>query len=499
MVNVCYSTWDEFRTITSKREVVCFGGGNWFKRLLSSHPEQYIKGVIDSYLSTEEMSILSYAGSTFKLYSLDEMAESISKDTIVLLTSLSYVDMIIALDKYEQFHDVDVYIYPLMEELYEEYELVKNDIQEKRNKRSNITINSRLKVYQIWEVIPRTQTAGGKAPRDVCRILEKRGINTIEVHRADEDNANGAEWVIQRARDDWSKVYEQIPEEAVLILQEPFREKLNYRNECLIRLKKNKSVKIISIIHDIERIRIMSSSSYMDKEYEFALQLADVMIVHNEVMKNYVEKHGGLGKCIISLEIFDYLYDGMIGDNIRQNEGVVYAGSLEERKCPFVYELNDISSINFQLYGPDYSEPNNSIDMGNVVYRGSFDADILPSVIRGGYGLIWDGDRLDTCAGGPGNYLKYNNPHKLSLYYVSGLPIVIWSQAAEALFVTENQTGIVIDSIYDLPNKLSNVTLEEYELMRSNATRIASRLRGGYYMNKAISNALKVLHVDDYI
>lgn len=62
---------------------------------------------------------------------------------------------------------------------------------------------------------------------------------------------------------------------------------------------------------------------------------------------------------------------------------------------------------------------------------------------------MWDGDGINGCSGNTGEYLRYNNPHKLSLYMVSGLPVVIWSKAAEAEFVINNNVGVVVDDIND--------------------------------------------------
>ena len=32
--------------------------------------------------------------------------------------------------------------------------------------------------------------------------------------------------------------------------------------------------------------------------------------------------------------------------------------------------------------------------------------------MEGSFGLVWDGTSKDTCIGGFGEYLKFNNPHK---------------------------------------------------------------------------------------
>ena len=59
----------------------------------------------------------------------------------------------------------------------------------------------------------------------------------------------------------------------------------------------------------------------------------------------------------------------------------------------------------------------------NETYFGSFLPDELPAALEGGFGLVWDGDSAETCSGVFGEYLRYNNSHKASLYLASGFPL----------------------------------------------------------------------------
>ena len=84
----------------------------------------------------------------------------------------------------------------------------------------------------------------------------------------------------------------------------------------------------------------------------------------------------------------------------------------------------------------------------------------------------------------------YNNPHKLSLYLVSGLPVVIWSKAAEAKFVKENKVGIVVDSIGQFNEMFDTINEEEYYEMVENANKISDKLRHGKYLENIIREFL---------
>lgn len=106
--------------------------------------------------------------------------------------------------------------------------------------------------------------------------------------------------------------------------------------------------------------------------------------------------------------------------------------------------------------------------------------------MNGDFGLVWDGPESKTCTGVYGDYLKFNNPHKTSLYLASGLPIIIWKEAAMAQFVLKNECGIVIDSLDDIEFKLSKISSASYRKMKMNAEEIGKKLRSGHFTRSAL-------------
>ena len=109
--------------------------------------------------------------------------------------------------------------------------------------------------------------------------------------------------------------------------------------------------------------------------------------------------------------------------------------------------------------------------------------------MNGKYGLVWVGDSIDTCKGGKGEYLKINNPHKLSLYLAVGLPVIIWDEVTEAEFVKRENVGLTVSSLYELPDKLAVISDSDYTVMKNNAARIGEKLRNGEYMTRALKTA----------
>ena len=140
------------------------------------------------------------------------------------------------------------------------------------------------------------------------------------------------------------------------------------------------------------------------------------------------------------------------------------------------------------LYGVNFSEEI-AQNAGNIIYHGSVPSDIIPEKFSKGFGLVWDGDRIDTCSGNTGTYLRYNNPHKLSLYLSAGLPVIIWDEAAEKPFVMENQVGFAVHSLYEIEEKLNSLTEKEYFNFVKHAEHMAKKLKAGEYTRLALKTA----------
>ena len=158
----------------------------------------------------------------------------------------------------------------------------------------------------------------------------------------------------------------------------------------------------------------------------------------------------------------------------------IIAGNLDRKKCGYVYHLPD--DVDFHLYGPNYTGGESE----HKRYYGSFPPSELPAKLEGDFGLVWDGSSVDTCAGVYGEYLRVNNPHKTSLYLASGIPVIIWKEAALAEFVEAQGVGITISSLQELHTRLERLSKDEYEQMLARVSVISDNLTSGYYTKKAL-------------
>lgn len=260
----------------------------------------------------------------------------------------------------------------------------------------------------------------------------------------------------------------------------------------LLDIIKKQNIKIIIFVHDLNVIRrgfnyfqpwvrlSIPKHEIYNEEYEI-LKRADYIIVHNYKMYDVIKK--SFKKInILTLNCFDYL-SNYIDDKkciYEYNNSIVIAGNLSINKAKYIYLLPKTN--NFYLYGVGY---NDKITQSNVKYCGSFyPNELIPQISKYSFGLIWDGKSINTCNGTFGNYLKYNNPHKLSLYLAAGLPVIVWTKSAIAKFVIDNNIGICVNNLNEINDKISKIN---YDLLKNNAIKIGEKIRKGYFLNTCLN------------
>lgn len=345
-----------------------------------------------------------------------------------------------------------------------------------------------MNLFQILEVNDIVYNNSiSKVTFDVASVAEKCKFKTIRISWN-----NSAGNCVERLKKnlryffDWSRCYKEITNNSIVLLQHP----LHVANGRILRkLKIDKKVKYISVIIDIEELRKYYYNDFHKKEFELMSDIADVLVVHNNIMAQFLIEKGIDKEKIINIESFDYLQNN---DNVVEFEkSITFAGNLDMTQCSFLSKLNQIKDIKINLYGSNFDK--NLIESSNIIYNGTFSVDEIPKKLNRGFGLVWNGDSIDTCSGDFGQYLKYNNPHKLSLYLSCGLPVVIWKQAAQAEFVKKYNVGICVDNLKEAGKIISNMNENDYKKLQMSVDKIKPLLCSGYFVTKAIKQALNLL------
>ncbi|ATF64625.1 galactofuranosyltransferase [Streptococcus gordonii] len=331
------------------------------------------------------------------------------------------------------------------------------------------------------------KNAGNKARNDVEAILISEGYKGLELKVENWYKMNFFKAQKHKYRATKS-VLDQLGAGDELLIQFPIIHHTFFISR-LIKQAQKRGVKFYLLIHDVETLRHAAGSEVKFRhkvrnyfQEKKALTSVDGIIVHNDIMKKVLVGQGVPADKMVSLEIFDYLIPNFEGKTAPQkDQPIIVAGNLNPTKSGYLYNLPSHPAYN--LYGVGYDE---SRALKNTSYFGSFMPDDLPTALEGSFGLVWDGDSSETCQGSYGNYLRFNNSHKASLYLASGFPVVVWKESALAHFILEKSCGIAVASLHDLEAALENLTEKEYADLSENARRIGKDLREGYYLRSAL-------------
>lgn len=318
--------------------------------------------------------------------------------------------------------------------------------------------------------------AGSKARRDALKIAVNSGYRHIRLF----DNGKARLVIALELIQGCFRAICSAGNGDNILIQYPYRPML--LNRILFGVlrvgRKIKKYDVSVLIHDLSGLRDEIPED-MDRtvklKNELYMMRSCSLIYHNEKMRDVCENILPAYSYYI-LGLFDYLYSG--GICLREYcdmPVVMVAGNLSKDKCGYVYELSSVDGVAFDLYGANYDGQ----DSENVRYRGKFSPEELILHLDGQFGLVWDGDTVETCGGARGNYLRYNNPHKLSLYIAAGVPLIVWKQSALAGFVEENGIGICVDSLKELPGIFKTLDDDKYRKMITNIERIKEEISNG--------------------
>ena len=333
------------------------------------------------------------------------------------------------------------------------------------------------------------KNAGNKARNDVEEIVKREGYQAL-VLSVD----NWYEMSTLKAQLHKSKAFgqalNQLKQGDELLIQFPMLHHSFFTTHHVKKAQK-KGVKVHFIIHDLEVLRYANLDTVPLKhkirvqiQESGLLDAADGIIAHNPIMKSVLVDKGIDADKIVSLGIFDYLIP-----NFQEKSGqtkdqpMIVAGNLAQEKAGYLYALPAEPAYN--LYGVGFDETR---ALANETYFGSFLPDELPAALEGGFGLVWDGDSAETCSGVFGEYLRYNNSHKASLYLASGFPLVVWKQSALSHFVLEKGCGIAVESLHDLKETIDNLSDADYQDLVDNAKRVGQEIRDGHYLKTALKH-----------
>lgn len=275
------------------------------------------------------------------------------------------------------------------------------------------------------------------------------------------------------------RVFTGLPKGAVVVVQFPVYPRIH---QLLVKmLSWRKQVTVICFIADIDGLKT-GDGVLLQKEIE-TYRRFNYFIVHNTAMERWVRGFAP-NSVVRQITFFDFLTQPVIKPRDHQG-GVVFAGNLA--KSGFLHRLDELKPpVQLALYGAGAGQLDHWPPY--VHFKGIYDPYSLPQHLEGSYGLVWDGDSVDGCAGPLGAYMAYISHHKLSLYIVAGLPVITATKAASAELVQRYGIGFAVDSLHEMADLIGNTDAATYQTLVNNTREWAQRISKGDCLGAALDS-----------
>ncbi len=352
--------------------------------------------------------------------------------------------------------------------------------------------DNKKRLFQICDRDESLCDAGSKGFKDMAQIAEELGFERLEIKL--ESVEHSVSGFIRRHLGfvrDYIRAYKRITPGSVLLMQHPMYIPMPVRYLVFNRLKK-KNVKFISHVIDVEELRGLMTNRFVKHEFEYMLKHSEVIIAHNQRMLEWFVSRGVSRERLVDVEIFDNIWSGEISKP-KFEKSITVAGSLNLTKSGYLKYLGGVTDYPVHLYGLLVEKDDIRQYFTRAEYHGVFPPEELPKNLTGGFGLVWDGNAAEGGTGPFGDYLKYNDPHKLGLYLSAGLPVIVWKEAAAALFVEKYKVGLCIDNLNEIRDILDNISEEEWNVYSGNAIAISEKIRKGEHFRTAVVKAMDIL------
>ncbi|HKZ67652.1 MAG TPA: hypothetical protein VJ111_14900 [Chitinophagaceae bacterium] len=280
------------------------------------------------------------------------------------------------------------------------------------------------------------------------------------------------------------KIVFQIQKGSVVIFLFPMYAKMVQLLIKLLLLRRN--IRLICFITDIDGIKD-GNPQKLEEDISFFRTLK-YFIVHNHRMQQWLNSKVK-GANSAEIVFFDFLTKP-VEITRKLSRDIVFAGNLEKSSfLEKLYLLKDKQpALHFNLYGS--CQTDSMLQQTNATWHGVERPYDLPQKLQGSFGLLWDGSSIDEPGGSLGDYMQYISHHKLSLYILSGLPVIVPAISGTAGLVKEYKIGITIKSLYEIEDKIKSITNDEYQQMKKNMQPLAEKISTGGCIKEALQKIM---------
>src|SRR4051794_23249550 len=302
------------------------------------------------------------------------------------------------------------------------------------DRRRRATVKSRPRRFVVTR-LNQPPLASAKAPADVRAVCLGQGLAPIDLYNFDRSTARSRLWASVRSAMQLLSSATRLASASDVVVQYP----LGRVNELILRRMKLGS-RSVCLVHDLEMLR---RPTIAPRE-SATLGRFDVVIAHSEAMAATV-RAGQPDVSVIVLEAFDFLGTRPSLPAAQRPRCLYVFGNLSLEKASYLYRLDPRDTgPAIEVYGPNCEV---GLLPQGVRWNGVLDPEHPNLSEVRGFGLVWDGDSATGLAGSMGSYLRYNAPHKFSLYVALGIPVIVPVESAMARVVERYALGTCVASI----------------------------------------------------
>ena len=187
-------------------------------------------------------------------------------------------------------------------------------------------------LYYIDEEFGSDSTAATKAPNDLQKIFQDCKFKPLVTLKKNSKIVRIFDYVFKLLL-----CLIRIRSNDIVIFQFPFATHGKLKN-FLMKLLQCRKAKMIFLINDLESLRYSGNKKNLISKEQY-VKNADVIICHNQRMKEFLIENKIGSEKIVVLGIFDYLLDNFNKEKASFDKTVVIAGNLSPQKSGYLTEL----------------------------------------------------------------------------------------------------------------------------------------------------------------
>lgn len=231
--------------------------------------------------------------------------------------------------------------------------------------------------------------------------------------------------------------------------------------------------KLVVFVHDFVPL-MFANNAYLFDQYLAAYNLADLVILPSQKMKDILMEHG-LTQPVLIQNVWDHVTILNLTAQPRLERKLNFLGNMT--RFPFVKDWE--SDLRLEVYSNGQAEAK-----GNMRVMGWQPEDqVLRALNQGGFGLVWSENIENQYER---EYSEMNVSFKFSTYLAAGLPLVVNKGIAKEDFVTKYNLGVAVDNLQQAVDYVNSITEQEYNVLVNNVKTIGSLIKEGFFTRQLL-------------